>query len=94
MKHINKKINSPKNNVVLMIVGMLVSMIITINIEVSASANIGAILLYIYPPFITIIAIVIFFFSRIFIKKHNWIISIICLIININFTYVWYFDAI
>ena len=94
MKESVIKIDSPKNNVVFMAVVMIVSMIISIRVDVPASANIGAILPYIFPPFITVIAIVVYFLSRIFIKRYNWIISLICLIINLEFTYVWYFDAI
>lgn len=87
-------LNQVKFNVVFMFLGMIFSMIISIRVDVPASANIGALLPYVYPPFITIIAIIVYFLSRLFTKKYNWIVSIICLIINLNFTYVWYFDAI
>jgi len=53
---------------------------------------IGALLPYVYPPFITIIAVIVYYLSRLFVKKYNWVISLICLIINLKFTYVWYFD--
>lgn len=88
-----RKIDFPKSNVIFMIIGMVISMIISINVEVEASANIGAILPYVYPPIITIIAIIVYYLSRLFTKKYNWVISLICLIINLKFTYDWYFDV-
>ncbi|MDG2193440.1 MAG: hypothetical protein P8K77_01035 [Polaribacter sp.] len=82
MKDLKTLIKKPKFNVIFMPVGMLISMIISINVDVVPSANIGAILPYFYLPFITIIAIATYYFSRLFIKKFNWIISLICLMIN------------
>lgn len=61
MKESARKIDSPKNNVVFMTAVMIISMIISIRVDVPASANIGAILPYLFPPFITIIAIIVYF---------------------------------
>ena len=90
----NKKIveylNDIKFNVVLSIIALIISWIIGISSYVHPSANHGAIVPYIFPPFFFICTITFYFISRFFIKKYNWIISIIGIVINLYFAIEWY----
>ncbi len=78
-----------KFNVVFSILALIISWIIGISSYVHPSANHGAIVPYIFPPFIFICTILIYFISRIFIKNYNWIVSIIGAIINFYFAIEW-----
>ena len=83
-------INQVKFNVVFSILVLVFSWVIGISSYVHPSANHGAMFPYILPPFFFISTIVLYFISRIFVKKYNWIISIIGAIINLYFAIEWY----
>ena len=83
-------LNDIKFNIVFMLIFMVCCMVISTSVEVPESANIGALLPYIYPPFLTICAIFIYLISRIFIKKNNWIVTIIGVIMNLHFVIEWH----
>jgi hypothetical protein len=84
-----KDINNPRFNFGVMIIVMLCSTIITGLVEVPASANIGALLPYVFPPFVTVCSLIVYFISRLFIKKYNWVITVIQLTICVWFVINW-----
>ena len=67
----------------------IVSIVIATRRELSASANHGGLLPFIFPAFIFLCTLVMYLLSRLFIKKWSWIIALIGCIGMITFAIDW-----
>jgi hypothetical protein len=82
--------NDPKFNTRFSGIVLILSWIIGISSYVHPSANHGAIVPYIFPPFFFICTVSIYFLSRIFLKKFNWVITVIGAVVNLFYAIQWY----
>ncbi|PQB08401.1 hypothetical protein BST83_15670 [Polaribacter filamentus] len=84
-------LNQIKSNVIFTLVVMILSFSIGQLPDLPNSIGFGGFIPMFTPPFIAILTLVIYFFSRIFILKWNWIITIIGAIYNLHEAFDWYF---
>ncbi len=85
-------LDNVKFNMIFLTIMLIISWIIGISSYVHPSANHGAIVPYILPPFFFTCTVIVYFLSRIFIKKYNWIISIAGTVINLYYAIQWYIN--
>ncbi|NIK93648.1 hypothetical protein GZ212_15920 [Mangrovimonas sp. CR14] len=85
MNKISELINKPKINVIGLLIGMLISWIIGMSTDLPQSSGHGGFIPLVYPPIIALFFIGIFYISRIFSKKYNWIVSLFGIIYLLYF---------
>jgi len=90
MDKIIEVLNKPKINVIGIFVGMIISWVIAMSTNLSPSSGHGGFIPLVFPPIIGIFFIGLYFLSRIFIKKYNWIISIYAIIFLLHFAIDFY----
>jgi len=73
------KLNNPKLNIILIFIFEIIGCSITFSADYSG-AGMAAIIIKWIPAFIGLGAIIIYFISTLFIKKYNWIITLIGII--------------
>ena len=86
MKIKNKTSNIIDNrniNLIVILIFSIISWGISISAEVSQSSGHGGFLNLTYSWFIGILTIIIYLFSKLFLKKHNWVITVIGVIFNL-----------
>ncbi len=76
MNKIIEALNKPKINAIGILGAMVISWIIAMSTNLPASSGHGGFIPLIFPPASGIFYIGLYFLSRIFIKKFNWVISI------------------
>lgn len=74
-----KHFNNPKNNIIAIIIVEIITLSISFTADYSNAGLIAAFLKWI-PALIGVTTLLIYFVSRLFTKKYNWIISIIGII--------------
>jgi len=72
-------VNNPKHNIIAIIIVEIITLSITFTIDFSGAGMVAIILKWI-PALIGITTLLLYFVSRLFTKKYNWIISIIGII--------------
>ena len=90
MKKIIEFLNKPKINAIGILAGMVISWLIAMSTNLSPSSGHGGIIPLVFPPIYGIFFIGLYFLSRIFIKKYNWIISIYAIISLLHFAINFY----
>lgn len=90
MEKLTDLINKPKNNIIGILTGMLISWIIAMSADLSPSSGHGGFIPLLFPPIIGIFFIGLYYISRIFIKKYNWIISLFAIIYLLHFAIDFY----
>lgn len=90
MNKIIEVLNKPKINAIGILVATVISWIIAMSTNLSASSGHGGFIPLIFPPISGIFFIILYFLSRIFIKKYNWIISIYAIISLLHFAIDFY----
>ena len=80
-----KILDSRKYNLIGILVGTIIAWIIAMRTDLPASSNHGGFIPLIYPPFIGIIALIVYLISRLITTKYNWIISIIGIVNILHF---------
>ena len=71
-----KHLNNPKNNIIVVIIVEIITLSISFTADYSG-VGMTAIILKWIPAIIGVLTLLLYFVSRIFTKKYNWIISII-----------------
>ena len=90
MKKITELLNKPKNNVIGILIAMVISWIIGMSTDLPQSSGHGGFIPLIYPPFVALFLIAIYYASRVFTKKFNWIISLYAIIYLLYFAIDFY----
>ena len=71
------KLDSIKFNAIFIVVAMILAWIIGLSTNLSQSSGHGGMIPLIMPPFQAAAVLVVYFISRIFTKKYNWVISVL-----------------
>ena len=71
-----KLLNTPKNNIISIIIIEIITLSISFTVDYSGT-GMAAIILKWVPALIGITTLLLYFISRLFTKKYNWIISLI-----------------
>lgn len=72
-------LNNPKNNIIAVIIVEIITLSISFSADYSGAGMIAVILKWI-PALIGITTLILYFVSRLLIKKYNWIVTIIGII--------------
>lgn len=83
-------INKPKNNIIGILIGMLISWIIAMSTDLSPSSGHAGFVPLLFPPIVGLFFIGLYYFSRLFTKKYNWIISLFTIIYLLHFAIDFY----
>ncbi|AUC81289.1 hypothetical protein [Lacinutrix sp. Bg11-31] len=75
-----KLLNNPKNNIIAIIIIEIITLSISFTANYSGS-GIASIILKWVPALIGITTLLLYFVSRLFIKKYNWVISLIGIVL-------------
>jgi len=76
-----KLLNNPKNNIIAIIIVEIITLSISFTVNYSGADALVAVVLKWVPALIGVTTLLLYFVSRLFTKKYNWIISIIGIII-------------
>jgi hypothetical protein len=82
----NKLLNNPKNNIIAIIIVEIITLSISFTVDYSDAGMVAIILKWV-PALIGITTLLLYFVSRLFIKKYNWIISLVGIIVMCIATY-------
>ncbi len=69
-------VNNPKNNIIAVIIFEIITLAITFTADYSGAGMAKVIIKWI-PALIGVSTLIIYFVSRLFTKKYNWIISVV-----------------
>ncbi len=83
MNKVIRFLNRPSKNVMIILIFALISWLIAMSAEIPDSVGHGGFLNLTYSWFVGIFTIVIYFLSRIFSKKFNWILTLLGIIYNL-----------
>ena len=86
MKVKNKTSNIIDNrsiNLIVILIFSIISWSISVSAEVPQSSGHGGFLNLTYSWFVGILTIIIYLFSKLFLKKYNWVITVIGVIFNL-----------
>ncbi len=82
-------LDNVKYNIIFISMGMIISWVVAMNADLPDSSNHGGFIPLIYPPITGLFFLIIYFISRAFVEKFNWIISIVgvdyCLYWSVEF---------
>ncbi len=81
------------NNIAFIFIFTFTSILIALQVNLPDSSNHGGLIAIIYPLFIGLTTIIVYLLSRIFIKKYNWILSILGGIWSLSFLINWCLQA-
>jgi len=90
MKYRTIDINSWKINLAVIAIGTVISWIIGLQTDLHPSSGHGGFIPLVFPPLLGIFIILIYLISRIFIRKYNWIITLIGIIYLMYFSIDFY----
>lgn len=86
------KRDSPNNNSIALIVAMSIALIFTVFGEGAANSGMNNLTLILVPLAITLVTYGLYYLSRIFTKKNNWIITIFGIILLLVYGIRIYFN--
>ena len=78
-------INNPKSNITEIVIGMLIAWVIAMSTDLPQSSGHGGFIPLTFPPITGVFFIVLYYISRFFTKKYNWLISIFAIIYLLYF---------
>lgn len=70
------QLDLPKINVLLILLGMIISVIIGMSTNLSQSSGHGGFIPLVFPPVLGVFFLILYFLSRAFTKKYNWILTL------------------
>ncbi|WP_034059076.1 hypothetical protein [Lacinutrix jangbogonensis] len=82
-------LNNPKNNIIAIIIVEIITLSISFTADYSGAGMVEVILKWV-PALIGITTLLLYFVSRLFTKKYNWIISLLGIIIMFIAAYTLY----
>jgi hypothetical protein len=71
-----KHLDNPKNNIIAIIIAEIVTLSISFSADYSGVEGIASVILKWVPAVVGITTLLLYFVSRLFTKKYNWLISI------------------
>lgn len=75
-----KLLDNTKNNIIAIIIVEIITLSISFSADYSAVAGFASVILKWIPALVGVTTLLLYFVSRLFLKKYNWIISLIGII--------------